>query len=285
MHVIVIIGSRSKIGSALTQRLVEQGAAVRVLARTGEAVVDGVETVTGDLADRQSLDQAFKGADRVFLLSSPAPDDVTWHSNAVDAARAADVRHLVRSSVLGADSGSAARMARQHGVNDEYLAASGLPYTILRPNYFQQNVTEIIAPSVGADGAFYSSVGDARISMVDTDDVAAVAATVLLDPERHAGRTYELTGPQALSYDDVATTLAASFGRPVSYVDVPADASRQAMLGFGMDPWTVEAVVELYDSYRQSGRDGFAVAVTDTVQQLTGRAPSTLENLLAKSGP
>jgi uncharacterized protein YbjT (DUF2867 family) len=282
--VIVVIGSGSKIGSALTARLAEEGAEIRALVRNGEEGADAVETVTGDLADRESLDRAFKGADQVFLLSSPARDDVTWHSNAVDAARAAGVGHLVRSSLLGADSGSAARMARQHGLNDEYLAASGLSYTILRPNYFQQNVTEIIAPSLGPDGAFYSSVGDARISMVDTRDVAAVAATVLLDPQRHAGRTYELTGPQALGYDDVATTLAATLGRPVSYVDVPADASRQAMLGFGIDPWTVEAVVELFDSYRGSGRDGFAAKVTDTVEQLTGRAPSTLANLLAQSG-
>jgi uncharacterized protein YbjT (DUF2867 family) len=200
----------------------------------------------------------------------------------VDAARAAGVSHLVRSSVLGADAGSAARMARQHGVNDDYLAASGLPYTILRPNYFQQNITEIVAPSVGADGAFYSSVGDARISMVDTADVAAVAATVLLDPQQHTGRTYDLTGPEALSYHDVATVLTAGLGRQVAYVDVPADASRQAMLGFGMDPWTVEAVVELYDSYRQSGRDGFAAQITATVEQLTGRAPRTLQETLGQ---
>jgi uncharacterized protein YbjT (DUF2867 family) len=282
--VIVLIGGRSKIGSALTQRLVAHGAQVRALTRGGQPVVEGVEAVAGDLSDRDSLDLAFKGADQVFLLSSPAPDDVTWHANAVDAARAAGVRHLVRSSVLGADPAAGARMARQHGRSDEHLAGSGLAYTILRPNYFQQNVTEIIAPSVGSDGAFYSSVGDARISMIDTRDVAAVAERVLLDPDRHAGRVYDLTGAQALGYHDVAATLGASLGRQVSYVDVPADASRQAMLGFGMDPWTVEAVVELYDSYRTSGPDGFAAQVTDTVHQLTGQTPSTLEHLLAQIG-
>lgn len=281
---ILVIGGTSKIGSGLIRRLAAAGIPVRALARSAasEAALAtlGARPVPGDLADPGSLDAAMDGAQRVFLLAPPHPDDVTWNRSAIDAAARAGAGHLVRSSVLGADPASAARMARQHGLNDRYLQRSGLPHTILRPNYFAQNVAEVIAPSLDTDGNFYGSAGTARISMVDTDDVAAAAAAVLTGDGAHRGEVYELTGPQALSYDDVAATLSRSTGRTVNSVDVPDDATRQALLGFGVDPWTVEAVVELFQSYRASGPSGWTAKVTDTVQALTGSPARSLATLL-----
>ena len=117
--------------------------------------------------------------------------------------------------------------------------------------------------------------------MVDTRDVAAVAAAALTSPG-HEGKTYDVTGPESISYEDVATKLSAALGRKITYIDAPDDAVRGALSGFGMPQWLVGALVDLYQDYRRSGTDGYAAQVTDTVQQLTGHPPRTLDQLLAE---
>jgi uncharacterized protein YbjT (DUF2867 family) len=111
--------------------------------------------------------------------------------------------------------------------------------------------------------------------------VASVAAVVLTEPG-HLGAHYNVTGPQALSYADVAAKLSRALGRTVTYVDAPDEAVRQALLGFGLDEWFVNALVGLYQDYRGSGTDGYASRVSDTVEQLTGRAPRSLDGLLGE---
>lgn len=284
---ILVIGGRSKIGAALIPDLLDRGQQVRVLARAGESAAagpDGAETVTGDLADEGSLVAAMTGTDQVFLLSSPHPDAVRWHRNAIDAARRTEVQLLVRSSILGADRNSPAEFISAHTDCDRYLAKSGLPYVIVRPNLFLQNIPESTIPSVDGSGTFYADAGQARISMVDTRDVGAVAAVVLTEPG-HAGAGYEVTGPEALSYDDVAAKLTEAMGRRISYADVPDDAVRQALLGAGLTPWFAGALIGLYQDYRRSGIDGYAAQVTGTVAELTGRPARSLDDLLAEVRP
>jgi uncharacterized protein YbjT (DUF2867 family) len=280
--VILVIGGGSKIGSALIQALQARGEEVRALVRGrefGKAVVDGVETVTGDLADPQSLRAAMAGVDGALLLSSPHRDAVRWHCNANDAACAAGMDLLVRSSILGADPDSAAVFVASHGHCDRYLERSGLPYVILRPNLFLQNVPESTIPAVTGDGNFCLNADEARITMIDTRDVAAIASVALTEPG-HAGAHYDLTGPEALSYHDVAAKLSAALGREIRYVDVSDKAVRSALLELGLDQWFADALVGLYEDYRRSGANGYAAQVTDTVEQLTGRPPRTLDQLL-----
>jgi uncharacterized protein YbjT (DUF2867 family) len=284
---VLVIGGRSKIGSALINELLQRGQKVRALVRTlpdaSAQTADGpdVEHVVGDLADRASLEVAMRDVESVFLLSTPDADDVSWTRNAVDAARSAGVVRFVRSSLLGADSGSESTFQRQHGLSDEYLAASGITFTILRPNFFSQNVAEQIAPTVDADGTFYASAGEAALALVDTRDVAEAAARVLLE-DGHDGKTYTLTGPRAYTHADIASVLSTYLNRPIKYVAVPDDATREALTGFGLGAWLVEAIVELYASYRTSGADGVAARVTDDLARLLGREPRTLEQLLAE---
>jgi uncharacterized protein YbjT (DUF2867 family) len=282
---ILVIGGRSKIGAALIPDLLDRRQQVRVLTRAGEPAAGlpaGAEAVTGDLADEGTLVAAMTGADRVFLLSSPHPDAVRWHRNAIDAARRTDVQLLVRSSILGADRESAAEFISAHTDCDRYLEKSGLPYAIVRPNLFLQNIPESAIPSIDGSGTLYADAGQARISMVDTRDVGAVAAVVLTEPG-HAGAGYDVTGPEALSYDDVAAKLSEALGRHISYADAPDDAVRQALLGAGLTPWFAGALVGLYQDYRRSGTDGYAAQVTSTVAELTGRPARSLDDLLAEA--
>ncbi len=176
---ILVIGGRSKIGAALIGDLLARGQQVRALVRAGEPAggLPAAEIVTGDLADEGSLVTAMNGIEKVFLLSSPHPDAVSWHRNAIDAARRTDVQLLVRSSILGADRDSPAEFISAHTACDRYLEDSGLPHVIVRPNLFLQNIPESTIPSMDAAGNFYVDAGDARISMGDTRDVAAVAAS------------------------------------------------------------------------------------------------------------
>src|SRR5262249_37910446 len=150
----------------------------------------GYEAAIGDLAEPDTVRRAMDGVERVFLLTTPDASDVVWHTIAIDEARRAGVRHLVRSSLLGADANTWVTFRRQHGFSDRYLEQSGVPYTILRPNYYMQNITGTIMPFIDEQGQFYSSIDGARLSMVDTRDVAAVAAHVLTHAG-HFGKIYE----------------------------------------------------------------------------------------------
>jgi len=285
---ILVIGGRSKIGAALIAELLGQGQQVRALVRAGESDAGTLpataRAVTGDLADEGSLVTAMEGAEKVFLLSSPHSQAVSWHRNAIDAARRTQVQLLVRSSILGADRESPAEFINAHTACDRYLEDSGLPHVIVRPNLFLQNIPESTIPSIDASGTFYADAGEARISMVDTRDVAAVAAVVLTQPG-HAGAHYDVTGPEALSYADVATRLTHAMGRQVTYVAAPDEAVRQALLGAGLNEWFADALIGLYQDYRRSGTEGYAAQVTNTVERLTGRPARSLDNLLGEVTP
>jgi uncharacterized protein YbjT (DUF2867 family) len=285
--VIVVIGGTSKIGSALIEQLVGTGAAVRALARSAERATqfpDRVEVVRGDLSDRESLRSALDRADRLFLLCGPTEQEVMLNRNAIDVAKEAGLTLLVRSSILGSDPASPSTFIRDHGACDAYLRESGVPYAIIRPHMFMQNIPESTIPSIDAQGNFYANAGDARISMVDTRDVAAVAA-VLLTQSGKEGGAYDVTGPEALSYEDVASKLSHIMGRTITYVDVGDEAVAGALSGFGLGAWLVGALVELFGDYRRSGTSGYATRVTDTVERLTGRPPRSLDQLLAEASP
>ncbi len=285
--VILVIGGHSKIGAALIGELLGRGQQVRALVRAGEpagSLAAAAEAVTGDLADEGSLVTAMAGIEKVFLLSSPHPDAVSWHRNAIDAARRTQVQLLVRSSILGADRESPAEFISAHTACDRYLEESGVPYVIVRPNLFLQNIPESTIPSIDTSGTFYVNAGEARISMVDTRDVAAVAAVALTEPG-HAGAHYDVTGPEALSYTDVAAKLTSAMGRRISYVGASDDAVRQALLGAGLTEWFASALVGLYEDYRRSGTGGYAAQVTGTVRRLTGRPARSLDDLLGEITP
>jgi uncharacterized protein YbjT (DUF2867 family) len=281
---ILVIGGRSKIGAAVIGDLVDRDEDVRALVRSSEgsaSLPPGVSTAVGDLADPGSLAAAMSGADRVFLLCGPTKDEVRLNRNAIDAAARAHVRLLVRSSILGAGSDADGTFARDHAACDAYLRDSPLDATIVRPNFFLQNITETTVPSIDAGGRFYVNAGDARLSMVDTRDVAAVAAVALAEPG-HENREYDVTGPEALSHADVAALLSELQGRTVTYVESDDDATRAGLLGYGVDEWLVGGLIELYQDYRRSGLDGYAAQVTDTVERLTRRPARSLRALLSE---
>ena len=274
---ILVTGATGNIGSGLVPSLIARGARVRALVRKPSAAPAlrkaGVEVVIGDLDKPETLDPAFSGVDRVFLLTPPNPNQVTQAHNGIAAARRADVTHLVRPSAEGfpVTADSPARVTRQHVETDAELGASGLACTILRPHFFMQNLM-IAAGSVASDGTLYLPANDGRLGMIDVRDIVEVAAKVLTE-DGHEGQTHELTGPESISFHDVAAALSEALDRDVRYVDVPPEAAREAMVDMGISEWVADALNEYFRAFSE----GLGDFTTRDAEALTGHASRSIQ--------
>jgi uncharacterized protein YbjT (DUF2867 family) len=272
---ILITGASGNAGGAVLNEVQKSGAPFHAMYRSeqdaGKAPA-GTSTVIADFSSKESMQRALDGVDAVYLVCSPIPALVELESNAIDACREGGVKYLVLNSALGAGDYPKSFPSWHRTVEDK-LKGCGLAYTILRPNSFMQNILTYLAPSIREQGAFYAAMGDARTSYLDVRDIAAVVARLLASPGEHAGKTYELNGPEAVTYTELAERIGRVSHRPVKYVDMSEEAQRKSMLGLGMPEWQVNAVLEL-QQYYTNGQGG---AVTDVLQRLLGRAPVKLE--------
>jgi len=277
--VILVTGATGHVGAELVRLFGEARTPARALIHSPDKAIQikslGLETALGDFEQPDTLDAAMDGCDHLFLLSPPNPGQPQQEQNVIDAAKRAGVAHVVKLSVPGADPDAQLLFGRWHGQIEQYLAQSGLAHTLLRPNYFMQNLL-LSAQPVADQGMLYGMTGEGRISYVDTRDIAAVAAQVLTSPG-HEGNSYMLTGPGALSAGEVAEQLSAATGRPVRYVDLPPDAFRQALAGAGLPGWLADALVA--GNTRLAA--GHGAGVTGEVARLTGRPPRTLGQFAA----
>jgi uncharacterized protein YbjT (DUF2867 family) len=221
--------------------------------------------MVGDLEQPGSLDAALDGVTRALLISPLHPRQVEGQGNFVEAARRAGAVHIVKLSGLGTALDSPLRSGRWHAQTERHIAAAGLPWTYLHPPFFMQNLLRSAAV-IAAQGVLVAAMQAGKIAMVDARDVAAVAVAALTS-DGHVGKTYTITGPEALSFQEVAQKLAAATGRPVTYQNIPLAAVRQEMVATGLPAWLVEVRME----FATALRDGYAAAVTDTVQAVTGQ--------------
>lgn len=278
---LLITGATGNNGKPLVETLLERGASVRVLVRDPAKVADwsarGVEVATGDFDEPASLDAAMAGVERIFLLSNAAPDAPRLQGNVVAAVQRAGVRHLVKFSALGASPDAPVSLLRWHAQVERQIADSGVPYTILRPNGFMQNALGN-AGSIKGAGMFAAPQGEGRVSWVDVRDITAVAANVLTEGG-HEGQTYDITGPESLSNDEIAAKMTAALGRPVRYQDVPPDAYQQTMQGFGLPEFLAKGLTELSVFYAGNN----AAQVTDVVQRVGKVTPRTFDAWLAEN--
>lgn len=272
---ILVAGGTGTVGTELVRILSERGASVRAvvrdLDRAGGIRRPGVELVRGDLSRPESLPPALAGCDHVFLLSPPDPSQVAWQGNLIEAAKSSGkIPHLVKLSVLGAALDAPMRIGRWHAQTERHLQDAGVPWTVLRPGSFMQNFLRF-SGSIRSEGVFRQPSGSGKVAHIDARDVAEVAARVLLEAG-HQYKVYELTGPEALSGDEVAAALSAATKNPVRYLDVPPAAAREGMLAAGLPSWYADMLLELLALYRS----GEVARVTPTVRTLLGRPPRTL---------
>ncbi|MFN7964664.1 MAG: NAD(P)H-binding protein [Acidobacteriota bacterium] len=273
---ILVTGAGGTIGSEVVKALSATGARFRVAFKSQDkaehARRSGLDAALIDFADPKSLGPALRGVERLFLLGTGALDQTEKEIAAVDAAKAAGVAHVVKLSVWGAET-EGFSFAKIHRPVERHLQASGLTWTLLRPNGFMQNVVNYYATTIKSQNAFYLPSRGARISHVDARDVAAVAATALTKPGFEA-RVLTLSGPEALTYTEIARKLSAALGREITYVDVPDEAFKQGAIAAGIPAYYVDALIDLIHFYSSHE----AGTITPDVQSVTGRPPISFDS-------
>jgi uncharacterized protein YbjT (DUF2867 family) len=270
---ILVFGATGHIGGELISILSSEGVPTVAVTRTPERapLLRRIRWAKADLAEPASIDGLLGGVKTMFLLTPNGPDLAALQITAIRAAAKAGVEYVVKLSALGASEHSKSPIGRAHYEAEQALIASGMRWVILRPHVFMQNLLDQTTAIV-REGRFFAASGDGKVPFVDTRDIAAVAAVTLTHSD-HDGKKYVLTGPEALSYFDVARILSEAVGRAITYVALSVEEARERMVRAGDAPWAIEGLLALA-AYQRAG--GPTAAVHDTVRQVLGCPPRSL---------
>ena len=244
---LVISGSTGRLGGRIAARLAENGVPQRLLVRDAARAPSLPKTavVTATYADTAAMTEALRGADVALMVSAAEePNRVASHRSFVDAAVAGGVRHLVYTSYLSAAPDATFTLGRDHYATEEYIKASGMTWTFLRDNLY----ADFIPLLVGEDGVIRGPAGDGRVSFVAQDDIADAIVAVLTDPSGHANRSYDLTGPSAISMTEAAALLTAATGLPVTFANETVEEAYRSRAGYSSEQWQLDAWVSTYTS-------------------------------------
>ncbi len=277
---ILVTGATGRTGQHIVDHLLADGQRVRILTRANSNVPDrwdGVERVTGDLEDPESLRRAMSGVEGLFVLAPMDPELDRMEGNAYAAAAESGVDHVVKMSTTKPEPESPIPWWRSHWRSEQALRSSGLTWTILRPNGISFFLLDH-APSVREHGVFRTAAGRGRMALIDADDIGAVTAGVFADRGRYAGAVLDLTGPAAVSYGDVADILTSVTARPVAHDDISAEDAHALLLDVGIAEWEADGIIANWLMTRD-GSGGFD-RVTDQVERVTGRPPRGIEHFL-----
>ena len=272
---ILVTGASGANGREVLKALSARGVPAKAMTRSADIACDlpaGVTAVAGDFDNDSSLSNALVGIERTFLLTPSTEHAEAQQLRFVEAARRAGVRHVVKLSQFAASPDSPVRFLRYHAAAEQAVRDSGMDWTFLRPNLFMQGMLQF-AGMVRDKSMIAAPIGDARVSVVDVRDNAAVAAAALTE-DGHVGQTYNLTGPEALTHAEMAAKLSAATGRPIAFADASEGDMRYAMAAVKMPEWQIEGLIEDYAHYRR----GEAAVIATGVRYATGQAPRAFDN-------
>lgn len=271
-----ITGSTGSLGGRVARALAARGLGQRLIVRDPARAPDlpGAEVAVAGYADRDAARRALTGIETLlFVSASEAPDRREQHRAFVEAAAAAGVRHVVYTSFVGAHPRSTFTLGRDHHDTEVAIAVAGLGHTFLRDNFY----ADLLPLFADQQGVIRGPAGDGRVAAVGRADVADSAVAVLIDPAAHQDRVYDLTGPEAVSLDDLARRASAALGRAIRFVDETVEEAYASRASFGAEPWQLDAWVSTY----QAIAAGELARVTDDVQRLTGHPARRLEDVWA----
>jgi uncharacterized protein YbjT (DUF2867 family) len=270
-----VTGSTGQLGGRIARLLAAAGAEQRLVVRTPARapLLPGTTVAAASYLDRDAVRRALDGLDVVLMVSAAeAENRLDEHRAFVDAAADAGVRHLVYISFLAAAPEATFTLARDHHVTEQHIEQSGMAWTHVRDNLY----AEFFSMMAGDDGVIRGPADDGRVSAVAQDDVAAAVTAVLLDPAPHEGRTYSLTGPEALTLTEAAATMSRSLGRRYTFVDETVEEAYASRASYGAPGWQLDAWVSTYTAIAS----GELAGVTGDVERLTGHPPMSLADLL-----
>ncbi|WP_328995658.1 SDR family oxidoreductase [Kribbella sp. NBC_01245] len=265
-----VTGATGLVGGRVARLLAAEGIPQRLVVRDPSRAPElpGAETAEASYGDHHALLNALDGVETLLLVSAAeSADRVALHTATIDAAVAAGVRRIVYTSFLNAAACATFTLARDHWHTEQHLRASGIGFTFLRDSLY----LDFLPAMVGEDDVIRGPAGDGRVGAVARADVAEAAARVLTS-DGHEGRTYDLTGPEALTMTDVARLLSEAWGRPITYQAETLDEAYRSRERYGAPSWEVAGWVT---SYAQIA-SGEVAAVTGDVAALTGRPPLSL---------
>jgi NAD(P)H dehydrogenase (quinone) len=276
---ILVTGATGRVGYNLMESLADSRADATAMVRVPAKAVDlpGSSRHVVATLDGPPPAEVLHAFDRVFLLSPAHEGQVELELIFIDALVAAGHRpHIVKVAADGfQDLDCEVRFMRSHRQIAVHLDATGLPVTYLASNMHMENLLEA-AETIRDQGTIFAPAGSGRVGFVAASDVASIAAAVLTG-EGHEDETYVLTGPEALTFADVAARVSAVFGRQVDFDDMPELLAKDQMLASGLSPWQTEGTLELFHWIRHGGTD----SVTSTVHDVTGADARALEAWLS----
>ena len=265
---ITVFGATGTTGSPLVDTLLAKGEQVRAVtsdpAKLDGLKAKGCEAAAANFTDPAALEQACAGADKIYLVTPAHLDMRQWKANAIAAAKAAGVQHVVLATGLGASPKAGLTFGKWHSETQELLKESGLDWTFIQPTYFMQNLLWQ-ADNIAKQGVYYDDLGG-PVSWIDAHDIADVAAEALTG-DGHSSKVYGLTGSEALTGEDIAAVLSEVTGRSITAAPLSADASKAAMIAGGMQDEVAAAMVEL----ASLAPKGYLAGVETTVSDVLGR--------------
>jgi NAD(P)H dehydrogenase (quinone) len=272
--VLTVTGATGGLGGRVARRLAERGVAQRLVVRDPDRApaLPGAEVATAGYHDREALRRAFDGTRTLFMVSaSEDRERVRLHAGVVEAAAAAGVERVVYTSFFGAAPDCTFTFGRDHWHTEELIRGRGLGFTFLRDNLY----IDFLPLLAGPDGVIRGPAGDGRVAAVARDDIADAAVAVLLD-DAHAGRGYDMTGPEALTLTEVAQALSRFAGRTVRYQVETLEEAYASRASYGAPDWEVEGWVTTYLAIA----NGDVERVSGDVAALAGHPPMRLVDFL-----
>ena len=281
---ILITGATGQVGGKTIDFLlanpdVEVVAAIRTPEKAAPFAAKGIATVLFDYDDEGTHLPALEGIERLFIVTGYTVDMLRQSKALLDCAKKAGVRHVVHLGACGRDDTTVAHWA-WHQFVERYIEWHGFSFTHLRPENFMQNVLSYGGKKAIQDGVIHGYLADARISWVDVDDVAEVAALALAHPERHGGQTYRL-GYDAKSFDELATMMTSLVGQPFRYEPLAPEVFLEAMRSAGAEMAYMSCVYDHWKRYAARAIPG-ADEIFDNFPGITGRQPTDWAEFIGK---
>jgi uncharacterized protein YbjT (DUF2867 family) len=277
-EIILVTGATGTVGSEVVKQLSRDASSYNIKAgvhsiESSKKIqqYDRVRAVQIDYNKQEGLETAFKDADKLFLLTHPSSKSAKHESNLVTEAKKSGINHIVKQSIMEADLGADVDAMRLHRQTEKMIEESGIPYTFLRPNEFMQGFINFQGSTIKSNNAFYIPAEDAKVSIVDVRDIAAIAVQALINGDRHKNKSYLITGPEALSYHQAAEILSNATGKKIDYVNISEEETREALKELSMDDWLISTILELYTYFRK----GYASKVSSAIEEVTGKKPTT----------
>ena len=276
---IAITGATGNIGGAVARALAADGTPFRMVVRDAARAPElpGADVAVATYADAEAARAAFAGIDVLFLVSgAEARDRLDQHRTVIRAAADAGVRHVVYTSFQGASADATFTLGRDHFWTEQAVRDTSMAHTFLRDSFYLDFVEDL----VGEDGVIRGPAGEGAMAAVARADVARVATAVLREPSRHLDRTYDLTGPAAITLEQAASVVSEVRGRPVSYHRESLEEAYASRQRWQPEPWQADAWVSTYTAIA----DGSLRKVSGDVERVTGRPPMTLRQVLEARG-